>query len=68
MIAPAEAIDIKPKLSFSDDLLSFLIDVIPNDNDKRKGTASIPVVTPDESNAMANISNDVLRDSKKIIA
>ena len=67
MIAPADAIEISPKLSFSDDLLSFFIFVSPSDNDNKNGTANIPVVTPEESKAIANISNDVFRDSRKMI-
>ena len=66
MIAPADAIEIIPKLSFSDDRLSFLIFEIPNDKAKRKGTANIPVVTPDESKAIANISKEVFKDNRNI--
>ena len=53
IIAPADAIETKPKESFSEDLLFFFNLEIPTDKDSKNGTAKTPVVAPDASNANA---------------
>ncbi len=60
-IAPTDAIAIIPKLSFSDALLSLRRLVTPMDKESKKGTAKTPVVTPEASNAIANICGEALK-------
>ncbi len=58
-IAPVDAMATRPKLSFSDALLSFFNAEMPTESDSINGTARIPVVAPDASNATAKNSGDV---------
>ena len=67
MIAPVEAIATNPKLSFSDDLLSFFKLETPIARAKIKGTVKAPVVAPEASKEIAKNSGDVKNARIKII-
>ena len=66
MIAPDEAKATRPKLSFSEALLSFFNLDIPTERANIKGTAIIPVVAPEASKAIARNSRDANIASRKI--
>ena len=57
-IAPVDAIATRPKLSFSEALLSFFKLATPSPKAKINGTVNAPVVAPDASKAMARNSDD----------
>ena len=67
IIAPVDAIATKPKLSFSDDLESFLIAVTPIASAIIKGTVMAPVVAPDASKEIARNSLEVNKARTSII-
>ena len=67
IIAPAEASATRPKLSSSDALLSLRSREMPTAKARRKGTARIPVVAPDASNAIARNSGWVKNAKTKMI-
>lgn len=67
IIAPDDAIATKPKLSFSEDLLSFLRWDTPKERASIKGTVKAPVVAPEASKDIAKNSGDVNIESNKII-
>ncbi len=67
MIAPAEAMATRPKLSASEATLSLRRREMPTARAKRKGTAKMPVVAPEESKAMAKNSGWVNNARTKMI-
>lgn len=66
IIAPEEAIATNPKLSFSEDLLSFLRVETPIARANINGTVRAPVVAPDASKDIAKNSGDVNKARIKI--
>ncbi len=66
IIAPAEAMATKPKLSSSEALLSLRRRAMPTAKARIKGTASMPVVAPEASKAMARNSGWVKKARKKM--
>lgn len=67
IIAPADVIATKPKLSFSEALLSFFKAEVPMASPRIKGTVNAPVVAPDASKDIAKNSRDVNKAKIKII-
>ena len=66
IMAPAEIIPIRPKLSSSESFESFFNAEIPVPNASTKGTVRAPVVAPEASKAIARYSGDTNSDNRKI--
>lgn len=67
IIGPVAEIPTSPKLSSSDNLLSFLIEDTPTESAKINGTVKAPVAAPDESKAIARNSGVIKNDKINMI-